>query len=609
MDTRLFIMSIIMSYSIASATIIDVPADSATIQGGINGSNNGDTVLVQPGTYIENVVFGGHNIVLGSLFLITGDTSHISTTVIDGDSAGLVVIFGNGEDSTAVITGFTIRNGYSNWGGGISCVNSNPVISYNIIEGNIAADDGGGIYTYFSSPLISNNIIRENISFTGGGIYCFYGAPVIFENSIFENVGTASGGGIYCVYSSAEITSNLLIQNSGSSIICSGCSPLISDNTINNNHSDDNGGGIACYSSSPIISENILSYNSALSEGGGIYIDHISSPDIINNDIIYNIADVGAGIRCDYDCNPYINNNNISDNFASSNGGGIYCGNNGYPSITENEIKNNRALQNGGGICVDFSRTLIRYNYIGHNSAKNGAGIFFTGQFAPHLDFNIIDANISDSCGGGICYDDINYHYADNNTIICNVASYGGAVYCIETNSYFYSCIFWFNFATIDSNVIYIGSGSSPLLKYSDVEGGWPGVGNIDCCPEFCSPPIADFHLTSSSCCLGAGYNGVDIGALGVGCDSLTPNCSYVIGDVNGSLDYNGLDITYGVSYLKGGEPPVFECECTSCNIWYASGDVNGSCSCNGLDITYGVSYLKGVHTELFPCPDCPPAY
>jgi hypothetical protein len=79
------------------------------------------------------------------------------------------------------------------------------------------------------------------------------------------------------------------------------------------------------------------------------------------------------------------------------------------------------------------------------------------------------------------------------------------------------------------------------------------------------------------------------------------------VGDINDSGDYNGLDVTYGVSYLKGGPPPLYECVCTPGNIWYASGDVNGSCNYNGLDITYGVSYLKGIHTELLPCPDCPP--
>ncbi len=83
--------------------------------------------------------------------------------------------------------------------------------------------------------------------------------------------------------------------------------------------------------------------------------------------------------------------------------------------------------------------------------------------------------------------------------------------------------------------------------------------------------------------------------------------CDYVVGDVNGSDTYNGLDITYGVSYFKGGVAPVYECECPPHGAWFVSGDVNSSCSYNGLDITFGVSYFKGG-TAPTPCQDCPPA-
>ncbi len=82
--------------------------------------------------------------------------------------------------------------------------------------------------------------------------------------------------------------------------------------------------------------------------------------------------------------------------------------------------------------------------------------------------------------------------------------------------------------------------------------------------------------------------------------------CLYIAGDVNGSDSYNGLDITYGVSYLKGGPSPTLICNCPPHGDWYVSGDVNGSCSYNGLDITYGVAFLKGGQ-NLVPCPDCPP--
>jgi hypothetical protein len=83
--------------------------------------------------------------------------------------------------------------------------------------------------------------------------------------------------------------------------------------------------------------------------------------------------------------------------------------------------------------------------------------------------------------------------------------------------------------------------------------------------------------------------------------------CDFITGDINGNNHFDGLDIIYGVAFMKGGNDPLCN-YCSSCPFWHYCGDINGSCSYNGLDITYGVSYLKGIQTELIPCPDCPPA-
>ena len=69
-------------------------------------------MLVSPGTYLENIKFNGKSLVVGSLFITTQDTSYISQTVIDGNENGTVVTFESGEDSTAVLSGFTITKGY-----------------------------------------------------------------------------------------------------------------------------------------------------------------------------------------------------------------------------------------------------------------------------------------------------------------------------------------------------------------------------------------------------------------------------------------------------------------------------------------------------------------
>jgi hypothetical protein len=85
--------------------------------------------------------------------------------------------------------------------------------------------------------------------------------------------------------------------------------------------------------------------------------------------------------------------------------------------------------------------------------------------------------------------------------------------------------------------------------------------------------------------------------------------CDYVVGDVNGSDSYNGLDVTYGVNWFKYNvDPPLCpDCPVGDCNTWYYCGDVNGSCSYNGLDITYNVNWFKYGIDPAVPCPDCPP--
>lgn len=151
-------------------------------------------------------------------------------------------------------------------------------------------------------------------------------------------------------------------------------------------------------------------------------------------------------------------------------------------------------------------------------------------------------------------------------------------------------------------------------MIYSNVENGYAGEGNIDCTPMFCSPDSGNFHLMEESCCFGAGSDSlgnpdttINIGALGIGCSG--PACDYVVGDVNGSDSFNGLDITYGVAFFKGGPDPMCpfgSCPILPCDTFFRCGDVNGSCSYNGLDITYGVAYFKGGDAPV-PCPSCPP--
>jgi hypothetical protein len=79
----------------------------------------------------------------------------------------------------------------------------------------------------------------------------------------------------------------------------------------------------------------------------------------------------------------------------------------------------------------------------------------------------------------------------------------------------------------------------------------------------------------------------------------------FVPGDINGNGSANGIDVTYGVTYLKGGAAPPHIFDCTGATGLYAEADANGNCAFNGIDITYYVAYLKGIQPALLLCQGC----
>ena len=242
------------------STRLLVPADFSTIQSAIDASRAADTVLVSPGRYLENINFKGKNIVVGSLFLTTGDTTYVSNTIIDGNQNGHVVEFSSGEDSTAVLCGLTITNGQTNGdypkgqGGGIYCNNASPTLDNLIIKKNIALNGGGGLYNEYGHPVLKNTIISENTATVwGGGIESFYGSILIDNVIVYGNkASNGYGGGIYS-RSDTQLR-NVTVSNNEAGVSGGGiCGDTVSNFTISNCIISFNNGPYSVYSESGII--------------------------------------------------------------------------------------------------------------------------------------------------------------------------------------------------------------------------------------------------------------------------------------------------------------------------------------------------------------------
>jgi len=274
------------------ASIIQVPSDQPTIQAGINVAETGDTVLVAPGTYYENINFKGKNIVLASHFILDDDLEFINSTIIDGsqaqyaDTASCVRIV-SGENSTAVLQGFTIKQGtgthwvdpqFPAWtwhsGGGVFVFQSSPTIKNNYIIDNHVDDDtgvsgasGGGILMYGGNPIIINNVIKNNTALYGAGVVIDYSGCVFKNNIVAQNSGGQNygGGGFWTI---GNVAQPIIIEN----------------NTIVNNESELKGGAMYLWSTQLTARNNII-WENTQSSGGQIFLYDGANAEISYTDI------------------------------------------------------------------------------------------------------------------------------------------------------------------------------------------------------------------------------------------------------------------------------------------------------------------------------------
>jgi hypothetical protein len=269
--------------SSASGAIIRVPTDRPTIQTGLNAAAASDTVLVEPGTYFENLYMRSH--------VYLASAAGPTVTIVDGSHAGPVVACDNTFDF--VIHGLTLRNGrnLASPGGGGARVRYSQGLFYGChFVANETYIDGAGISIAGSEINIQHCVFAENVAQFDGGAVFAWATTLTLESCLIRDNHADEGGGIAITNNTwATILNNVVVGNHASNLALAGGGLLtttsnteIRGNTFVNNETHLNG---ACIGIGPSGSRVVALHNNIVSGATGNGVETVGNLENACNDV------------------------------------------------------------------------------------------------------------------------------------------------------------------------------------------------------------------------------------------------------------------------------------------------------------------------------------
>lgn len=251
-------------------------------------------------------------------------------------------------------------------------------------------------------------------------------------------------------------------------------------------------------------------------DGGGLWFESVeygSESHLQNNLILSNTAYVTGtgggsygGLFADLDSHSGLLtmiDNTIEGNAAQDSYGGVAIELYDASRVVmeHNLIGGNTAITESGGVAIygaDDSQYFLRRNQILDNRAGSKDGLWLENGDATEPLWGVSENNlIAGNQGSGVTLQDVDF-WSTNDTIADNV-DYGLMMTgTVTSTAYVSNSVVWGHAASFArSSVVTYTDRFTMAVTYPDVEGGWPGTGNIDEDPLFVGG--GDYHLQAGS--------------------------------------------------------------------------------------------------------------
>jgi len=342
-----------------------------------------------------------------------------------------------------LINGVAIKGGYA--GFGEPDPNARNIDFYEtILSGDLADNDADvnearellddpcraeNSYHVVCSYIADANAVLDGFTITSGNANGTYGAN--------------DGGGVYNLYGAPTIFNCTFIHNTA----------FFGGGMFNYAFDPYGSGGQPPpeYAGNPFLNNCTFIMNSAEYSGGGMFNCCLAEPTVTNCVFLDNWADMFGGGMYNSDSNSIITNCTFSENSTNEYGGGM-SNRLRNPIVTGCTFRKNSAQYGGGMDNWENSSPIVTNCIFVENEAFEGGGMF-SRESSPRL--------INCTFSWNWCY---------------GILNFGGGTVTLT------NCILWGDWFGEEI------AGGPVVATYSNVQGGWPGEGNIDTNPCFAEP-------------------------------------------------------------------------------------------------------------------------